>query len=130
MRELIQYIAQFKPSYAGTVIPAKPAQIDRLLSLIKRPLPTMYRNFLETMGRSWGDFEPFDEPKDFSIETVIGFYENPPHRPPDQLLFIAYDRGSCGADLFLEDLGPTIEPQVVEFPSDFEFDSTRCSVLY
>jgi hypothetical protein len=122
VQELIHYIARFHPSYPGTVRGASPAEIGRLASLVKRPLPRSYRAFLETMGHSWGDFDPFSEPKDFSIETVIDFYETGEDMPPERFLLIAYDLGSGGLDYFLEDLGPGVEPRVVQFASDSEFD--------
>src|SRR5262245_33169790 len=130
MRELIQYIAGFQPSYPGTVRAASPAEIERLTSLVGRPLPSSYRAFLETMGRSMGDFAPFDEEQDFSIETVIAFYEAGENLPIDRFLFIAYDRGSVGVDLFLEDVGAKREPQVVEFSSDSPFDPAGCSPIF
>ncbi|MFO0888047.1 MAG: SMI1/KNR4 family protein [Isosphaeraceae bacterium] len=130
MRELVQYISRFQPSYPGTVRPAPPGEIARLASLAGRPLPRSYRDFLETMGRSIGDFEPFDEQKDFSIQTVIDFYEAGKNLPPADYLFIAYDNGSVGLDLFLDQTDPKRESPVVEFASDTPFDPAGCSPIF
>jgi hypothetical protein len=68
---------------------AAPADIDRLESVAGRPLPALYRWFLERMGASMG---PMSYPTlDFSVSGILRLYASGRLQPHARYLLIAYD---------------------------------------
>lgn len=68
---------------------AAPADIDRLESIAGRPLPTLYRWFLEHLGASMG---PMAYPTlDFSASVIVASYASGRMQPHPRYLLIAYD---------------------------------------
>lgn len=86
MKELLKYISSFEPAFQATVQGATAQEIVRLESLIKRPLPSNYNDFLRCMGRSMGSLR--EEDTDFSIGRILKFYELSKRRPPRRYILI------------------------------------------
>lgn len=86
MKELLEYINAFEPAFPKTVHGSTAEEIARLESLIKRPLPVNYKDFLGCMGRSMGSLR--EEDTDFSIGRILKFYELSKRRPPGRYIFI------------------------------------------
>ncbi|AEI64597.1 SMI1/KNR4 family protein [Corallococcus macrosporus] len=86
MKELLEYINGFEPAFSRQVQGATATEVSRLESLVKRPLPTHYKDFLLGMGRGMGSLR--EEDTDFGIGRVLKFYETSKRRPPPRFIFI------------------------------------------
>lgn len=115
MQELIHYIAQFDPGYPATARGAAPEEIDQLERLAGRPLPPNYRDFLRTLGRSTGTFEPFPDGVRTDIDELLDLYGSERPEYPERFLLIGTDYGGYRMDLFLEVLSPLVPHRVVRF---------------
>ncbi|HEY8506021.1 MAG TPA: SMI1/KNR4 family protein [Gemmataceae bacterium] len=130
MKELVRYIARFDPEYPRTVRGASPEEIGYLSTLVGRPLPEDYQDFLATMGHDMGNFHPFNGEKDFSVETITAYYENEERLHPPSFILIAMDDGPEGLDVFLEILPPPAKPRVVQFAVYHPFDPAQVRVKF
>lgn len=100
IQELIELLAKHDPQYPSKIKGASDEEVFRLAELVGRELPSPYRAFLRHMGRSMGDFQVPDT--DFSIATVLDFYE-PDGRPPQtRYLFIAAHEEDAYLDYYLD----------------------------
>lgn len=124
IKSLIDYIAQYAPEFPNTIHGAPIEQIERLETLISRPLPSSYRAFLESMGESTGTLELWEGNMDTSIETVLEHYSGEEWLPPPEYIFFALDIGPQGSDLFFDCTHPDREPPVVRGEPSSNFQST------
>ncbi len=115
MKELVDYIAQFDPAFPASVRGASPQEIDRLERAADRPLPPVYRSFLQAIGHGLGTFQAFNGTRDFSVATLTERYEARQVNAPESFVMVAYDTSDMTSDIFLESLPGVREPQVVEF---------------
>ena len=88
--QVTDYICTFDPDFRHSIVPALDAEIDELESLRNAPLPAIYRDFLETMGRSMGWINVRDI--DFGIDTVLDVYRASPWLQTTDLVRIGTDR--------------------------------------
>ncbi|QDF00838.1 hypothetical protein BHS05_36200 [Myxococcus xanthus] len=86
MKELLNYINGFEPAFSSQAQGASAVEVSRLESLLKRPLPSHYKDFLLSMGRSMGSLR--EEDTDFAIGRILKFYETSKRRPPRRYIFI------------------------------------------
>lgn len=99
MKDLVDLIERFRPGYGGTVEPASDFDIEDY-EAEAGALPGAYRRFLQTMGRSIGDFNVHDV--DFDVGNLVITYQVAPWIQRDQFLLIGSDRGPTGTRYFLD----------------------------
>jgi hypothetical protein len=129
MKAIIAYITQYDPAYSSTIRGASAAQIQRLTDLVGRELPNVYRSFLELMGMGMGRLHV--QHSDFTVETVLHFYEDRLWRPPENFIYIAEDGTPENRDYFLDcAVAPGASPSVVRFSSYGDFDPGGIEFCY
>lgn len=74
MEPFIQFAETYDQFFRSKICGASPAEIARLEALVARPLPSMYKEYLATMGRRNGDLYLFLDAK-CDIDTIIRHYE-------------------------------------------------------
>jgi hypothetical protein len=72
MTQLVTAISQYHPPFPQEIAGCSSEELSRLQSLVKRPLPACYVDFLVTMGRSMGGLSLYSA--DFRTENLIQFY--------------------------------------------------------
>src|SRR5689334_159006 len=120
MKELLELIEVFDPSYSKKIRGATEQEIGHLQELVGRPLPEPYKEFLRFMGKSMGDFQIPDV--DFDIDVVTAIYEDDDWEPPERYLFIAQHGQDPYVDYYL-DLDELVEGdyRVVRFSNEGGF---------
>lgn len=124
MKELIEYIQLYEPQFAKTIRGATGEEVTRFESLVGRPLPSNYKDFLLCMGRSMGNLREDDT--DFSIGRLLKFYELSKRRPPRRYILIGVQLVDTYAR-FLLDCEPNTEQDdcpVVQADPEESFEST------
>ena len=110
---LVDFIAARDPRFPQQIEGASAAEIERLEAAVERPLPAVYRRFLERMGRSAGWLKLGDAR--FDVASLIKYYEFATLPDPLGYLIIGRANGDPYYDVYLwqesaEDL------RVVSFP--------------
>jgi hypothetical protein len=111
---------------------ATPEQVDELEALVGAPLPEIYRDFLEVMGRDmdWISIEQID----FRIETVIDYYRHENWLPADRYIRIGSARKDPAFNPHLELSYVSDDPRVVLFgdlsPASFADPASRFRVPF
>lgn len=90
VQRYLDFVDSFVPKYSATIAPAAEEDIERLETLVGRPLPAVYRAALSRMGGSFGDLNAFTN-RDFSIQLVLEHYECPPWVFPPRYQLIGGD---------------------------------------
>jgi hypothetical protein len=111
--EFVAYVAQFEPGFPNIIRGASPEEISALERLAGRPLPEMYREFLERMGHESGKINLSLGGRS-GISHVIEYYrdaiETGEREVPHNCIVIGHDQ--IANELALE-FKPDGEPQVV-----------------
>lgn len=99
MKDLVALIERYRPGYSRTVEPASDFDIEDY-DAEAGALPGAYVRFLQTMGRSIGDFNAHDV--DFNVRNLVITYQVAPWIQRDQFLLIGSDQGPTGVRYFLD----------------------------
>ncbi len=110
---LVDFIAERDPPFARQIEGATAEEIARLEAAVGRPLPSVYRRFLERMGRR-ADWLKMGEAR-FDIAALIKYYEFATLPDPPGYLVIGRASGDPYYDVYLWQQSPT-DLRVVSFP--------------
>jgi hypothetical protein len=110
--DVVDYVCEFDPQFAGSVDPATDEQIAELEALRGAPVPESYRGFLSTMGASmgWIDIRKLD----FRIDTVLEYYRTETWLPADEFIRIGTDPKDTAFDPYLALSPLSGDPEVMQ----------------
>jgi hypothetical protein len=95
----VSFIAESDPRFPEQIRGATGEEIDRLETAIGRPLPGVYRRYLERMGRGMDWLKIADAR--FDVDSLVRYYENLPGRDPEGYLLIGRSNGDPYYDVYL-----------------------------
>lgn len=113
-QDVVDYVAQFDPSFPDQVEGASAEEIEELERLLPEgSLPEVYRGFLQAMGRStdWINIRNID----FHIEVVLDYYRLEHWLPANRYVRIGLAGEAPGFHPHLEIL-PVGDSPVIAFP--------------
>jgi hypothetical protein len=110
---IIDFIAERDPPFPRQIEGAPAEAIERLETAVGRPLPAVYRRFLERMGRRL-DWLTLADAR-FDIDSLIKYYEFAVLPDPAGYLLIGRSNGDPYYDVYLWEEGPG-SLRVVSFP--------------
>ena len=120
--QLINFVAERDAPFPDRIKGAGLAEIARLEAAVGRPLPAIYRQFLERMGRST-DWLRFAAAR-FDIDTMIRYHEFALLPDPPGFLLIGRAQSDPFYDVYLwQDTPQTL--RVVSFPPPPPHDTER-----
>lgn len=128
MRELVQFISGYIPTYASVVRAEPDEKIARMERGIRRPLPSVYRDFLSSMAANVG-YDTGDV--DFRLDSVLGM--NRFRRAmPERFIPIARDQSFAGFNYFLDLTHPAGDgdAMVVRVPEDMPMDEEQEPIFW
>ena len=111
--QIVEYANKFDAKFIKTIEGATPNQIKELQSLLNAPIPDLYIDFLQVMGRNtdWIKIQDLD----FNIEAVLKYYRNENWLPADRLIRIGNDNHDIELDPYLK-IDTIDESPVVRYP--------------
>lgn len=128
MRELVAFISRYVPAYASVVRGEPDDKIARMEKAIKRPLPSVYRDFLSTaaanIGYATGDV-------DFRLDSVLGL-TGFRRAMPERFIPVARDQSFVGSNYFLDLLHPAGDgdAMVVRVPEDLPMEEEQEPIFW